>query len=211
MGGLPETRACGVPLCSWTSSWCGSGRVMACSCNLSNRMDSRCESHMIRVVQQRLYHAHFLGKTGRIESFLDPFARQEGHRQCGPRPGRAFLKIPLEPLTSGASRRAGHWGDARVTGSLQRGQNASSCSGVGASGKPGAVQAASIDSRRWTPATRRRVASASRAGSTPPRSHAGRRPLEPLTLPPPAANPPRAGPRSPQPPHAAPHRPCQRA
>jgi hypothetical protein len=42
-----------VKLYSWANSWCGSGRVMVCSCNLSNRMDSQSESATIRVVQQR--------------------------------------------------------------------------------------------------------------------------------------------------------------
>lgn len=41
-------------LTSWTSWLCGRGRVMACSCGVSNRMDSQCESPAIRFVQQRL-------------------------------------------------------------------------------------------------------------------------------------------------------------
>ena len=48
------SRACGAMRYRWTSSSCGSGRVRACSCSLSNRMDSQCESPMVRIVQQRL-------------------------------------------------------------------------------------------------------------------------------------------------------------
>ena len=40
-------------LISWTSSSCGSGRVMTCSCAPSNRIDSQCESFAARVLQQR--------------------------------------------------------------------------------------------------------------------------------------------------------------
>lgn len=47
------TRACEAKPCSWTSSSCGSGRVQACSCTPSNRMDSQCESFVVRVAQQR--------------------------------------------------------------------------------------------------------------------------------------------------------------
>ncbi|MGY6632121.1 MAG: hypothetical protein ACXIU8_00005, partial [Alkalilacustris sp.] len=52
-------RACAAPQCNWTSSWCGSGQVMACSCDPSNRMDSRCESSTVRVLQQRLFDPGF--------------------------------------------------------------------------------------------------------------------------------------------------------
>ncbi|WP_229861791.1 hypothetical protein, partial [Pseudodonghicola xiamenensis] len=38
--------------CSWTSSWCDSGRLWACSSEPSNAMDSRCESFLARVLQQ---------------------------------------------------------------------------------------------------------------------------------------------------------------
>jgi adenine-specific DNA-methyltransferase len=41
------------PQCSRTSSSSGSGRVQACSCTPSNRMDSRCESSADQVMQQR--------------------------------------------------------------------------------------------------------------------------------------------------------------
>lgn len=47
------SRACMGPQCSWTSSSCGGARVQACSCRASNRIDSRCESRVARVLQQR--------------------------------------------------------------------------------------------------------------------------------------------------------------
>jgi len=45
-------------LINWTSSWCGSGRVMACSGYPSNRMNSQSESSTVRVLQQRPFAAH---------------------------------------------------------------------------------------------------------------------------------------------------------
>ena len=47
-----ETRACGAQRFRGTSWSCNSGRAWACSCNPSNRMDSRCESVIARVLQQ---------------------------------------------------------------------------------------------------------------------------------------------------------------
>lgn len=52
--GPAVARACEAKQCSWTSSSCGSVRVSACSWGPSNRMDSRCESSTVRVLQQRL-------------------------------------------------------------------------------------------------------------------------------------------------------------
>ena len=43
-GRSDRQQICATEPCSWTSSWCGSGRVMTCSCSLSNRLDSICES-----------------------------------------------------------------------------------------------------------------------------------------------------------------------
>lgn len=53
------TRACGAQRCRRTSSSCNSERAWACSCNPSNRMDSRCESFIARVLQQYLAQAAF--------------------------------------------------------------------------------------------------------------------------------------------------------
>ena len=52
--GSAATHACAAPQSSWTSSWCGSARGMACSSSPSNSMGSRCEFSTARVVQQRL-------------------------------------------------------------------------------------------------------------------------------------------------------------
>lgn len=51
------SRFSGAPQCTWTnSSSDGSGRQLACSCCLSNRMDSRCEPSNVRLVQQHTLH-----------------------------------------------------------------------------------------------------------------------------------------------------------
>ena len=51
--GSASSRAFSPRHRSWASSSFGSGRVKACSCVLSSRMDSRCESLSVRAMQQR--------------------------------------------------------------------------------------------------------------------------------------------------------------
>lgn len=52
----PDQQRPTVPSCggrySRTSSWCDSGQVMACSCDLSDSLDSPCESSDVRIVLQ---------------------------------------------------------------------------------------------------------------------------------------------------------------
>jgi hypothetical protein len=66
------SRACAARRCGRTSRLCGSGRVLACSYGPSNRMDSRCESSTLRVVQQRCCDAASPGSTMPHRSIFTP-------------------------------------------------------------------------------------------------------------------------------------------
>jgi hypothetical protein len=51
VSGSAETPACVTMRWSSTNSLCDSGREVACSCGPCKRMDSRCESSDVRVLQ----------------------------------------------------------------------------------------------------------------------------------------------------------------
>jgi len=104
--GSTTSHASGAPQCSWTSSWFGSGRMMACSYHLSNRLDSQCESSTVRVLQQR--HADLATRLAACD--LPP-----GYRsmcRSGPSVLRnepkfreaCFARAPAEPLRHGSGR-----------------------------------------------------------------------------------------------------------
>jgi hypothetical protein len=63
----PESRAFRAPSSSQTGWWCDSRWALACSCSPTNDKDSRCESCMAGVVQQRPAESKHLGQRLSIE------------------------------------------------------------------------------------------------------------------------------------------------